>query len=534
MCLACALLAGCADQTPSTSEQPDAQGDLHQGDLDAAWPDADPDSGPGDAALDGDAEDEPDADLSPDDGGDLADGQPDLAIDLGDADGDEETGGDPPLFDRVAIRDPATAACSFTDQRTTLSGATLVEAWNVSYRSWESIDGQLVPILIRGYAARRYGADGRLPGVVQAHGLGGKASLEQAAEIAALVDVMVISYSGPGSGNNAENTSEGRGPTYDNGYRLWDTLTDIRGSWFWSHSVAGMRAITCLQTRSDVDPDRIGMTGFSAGSIATLMVAAADDRLVAAVPMSGTGGMALAVESPSAWQHALLEQAELTVESEEWLEYIAHLDPVVLLPETTTAILLMNGSTDEFFPLTAHNATYGAIPGDARRTSIIGNYDHGCYGLTGIEDEEVIDERADLHKEGGLLLWFGHYLTADPDFSYVPLTPTVTVTAQGDLTAVAAQVDTGGSSLEVEEVRVFWSNDNSLLYFNQTLDEVGGGLYGALTPFPLRDNSIYFVDVVYRTDALLFPDRFAISSPPVIPDGLVPSIRAFGTCLPPE
>jgi len=49
----------------------------------------------------------------------------------------------------------------------------------------------------------------------------------------------------------------------------------------------GVRAIDYLATRSDVDVDRIGVTGISGGGAATIWIAAADERVKVAVPVSG-------------------------------------------------------------------------------------------------------------------------------------------------------------------------------------------------------------------------------------------------------
>jgi dienelactone hydrolase len=49
----------------------------------------------------------------------------------------------------------------------------------------------------------------------------------------------------------------------------------------------GIRAIDYLLSRADVDPDRIGVTGISGGGASTVWIAAADDRVKVAVPVSG-------------------------------------------------------------------------------------------------------------------------------------------------------------------------------------------------------------------------------------------------------
>ncbi len=68
------------------------------------------------------------------------------------------------------------------------------------------------------------------------------------------------------------------------------------GRWWWhdrGYTPAGVecwngiRGIDYLCSRPDVDPDKIGVTGISGGGATTVWLAAADDRVKAAVPVSG-------------------------------------------------------------------------------------------------------------------------------------------------------------------------------------------------------------------------------------------------------
>jgi cephalosporin-C deacetylase-like acetyl esterase len=68
------------------------------------------------------------------------------------------------------------------------------------------------------------------------------------------------------------------------------------GRWWWhskGYTSAGVecwnaiRAIDYLVSRPEVDPERIGVTGISGGGIGTFWVAAGDERVSAAVPVSG-------------------------------------------------------------------------------------------------------------------------------------------------------------------------------------------------------------------------------------------------------
>jgi cephalosporin-C deacetylase-like acetyl esterase len=80
-------------------------------------------------------------------------------------------------------------------------------------------------------------------------------------------------------------------------YGIRGTGADQAPTRFWWHSAGytpagvecwnGVRAIDYLLTRPEVDPDRIGVTGISGGGAATFWIAAADDRVKVAVPVSG-------------------------------------------------------------------------------------------------------------------------------------------------------------------------------------------------------------------------------------------------------
>lgn len=446
--------------------------------------------------------------------------------------------GPTPLFDLAAIRDPSTADCRFEGARDVIRSGVALRVFSLSYLSWESIDGSLRPIRIRAFAARPRGATGALPAVVQAHGLGGFAEEGHATGLAARLGLFAVAYSGPGSGTAADNTSEGRAPGHGSGYRMFDTQAapdGVRGSWFWAHTTAAMRALTCLAARSDVDAARLGMTGFSAGAVATLLAAGADDRIRAAVPLSGVLAWEEAVRSPAAWQHTLLAQAGLDTTSAEWQSLVTELvDPTKALAASRARILLVNGTTDEFFPLAAHVRTAQALAaapaGAEARSSFIGNFDHGCYKLTGGESASTIEQRAALRADGGQVAWFRHHLAGDPAYPAIPRAPSVTATPLGLLTHFAAAVDVP-RGLAIEEVRIWWSGDDAFSFGSFTLDRSSATAYKKLAPLPLSPTMIYFVDVQYRTAGWLTPGRFSLSSAPVLPAGRAPRIRSITTCL---
>ena len=537
------LLAGCDDGAASLDEPDAVIG------ADAA-PDASADRGPADALPDSapapadalpdvmrDAIlDEMDAisDAMPDAIGPIVDAMAEGDATAADAAPDmapaADAGPPAPLFDLSLIRDADDAACRFDNPRQTLRGLVLLDVWDVSYTSYEVVEGVLRPIRMRAFAARPAGAEG-IPGIVQAHGLGGFAEPSHAEGPAALTGAFVIAYTGPGGGTMPANTSEGLSAGHDSGYRLFDVLDDPRGSWFWAHGVAAMRALTCVAAHPAVDRDRLGMTGYSAGAVATLMAAGVDDRIRAAVPLSGTGAWDLAVRSPTAWQHGLLEQAGLGVDSPEWRTLLEHLDVAELARDAAGAVLMVNGSSDEFFPLDAHRDTFDGLPGAGHRTSISGNYDHGCYAISGGEPAGAIEERAVIRAEGGQRMWFAHHFGTDPAYVDLPAEPTARLDPVGPVTVATAAVD-APAALRVRSVKYWWSDDRALLFGALDLEDQGGGMWAGPVPAP-GPQTVWYVDVEYQTPDPIAPQRFSLSTPPHIPEGFVANIRRNANCLPP-
>lgn len=518
--------AGDADLWGIDADRPDS-GDA-EADIDAE-PDRDGDQSPTDADADADIEDDLDAEAD-------AEADADFEADF-DAEADTETVEEPPLFDLDLLRDPAAADCRFTDHRVRMAEGALLDVWSVRFNSIEVVDGEVRPIAMRAFAARPVGS-ASLPGVVQAHGLGGFAEESHATATAGLLSMFVIAYTGPGGGTEPANTSEGLPADFDEGRRMFDTIPDRRGSWFWAHAAAAIRALTCLETRDDVDPARLGITGFSAGGVVSLIVAGADDRIVASVPLSGTLRWEVATESPTAWQHNLLTLAGYDTSSPEWLRLMEWMDAETLLGATGAAVMMINGSSDEFFPLTAHMATFDGLgPGD-HRLSFAGNFDHGCSstGLFG-EDGDTIAERAELRTRGGQRAWFRHAFGTDDRYGCMPATPELSLTPMGPATTVVVAVDESCPRLRVDEVRVWWSGDGAATFLSTGLGRQAPGLYGELTGFPTSEATVAYADVVYRTDYLIFPERFSLSSRPTLAPDFVPRIRTMpgtgGDCLPP-
>ncbi len=125
--------------------------------------------------------------------------------------------------------------------------------------------------------------------------------------------------------------------------------------WWWhaaGYTPAGVecwnavRAIDYLQTRPEVDPDRIGATGISGGGAATFWIAAADERVKVAVPVSGMADLTFYVGEDGVNGHCdcmfLHNQARWN-----WTGIAALVCP--------RPMLFANSDSDRIFPMSAND-----------------------------------------------------------------------------------------------------------------------------------------------------------------------------------
>src|ERR1022692_971865 len=131
---------------------------------------------------------------------------------------------------------------------------------------------------------------------------------------------------------------------------------------FWWHSIGygpaavecwnGVRAIDYLCTRPDVDPDRIGVTGISGGGAATFWIAAADDRIKVAVPVSGMSDLESYVKDKGINGHCDCMFLYNTYQW-DWTTIAALVAP--------RPMLFANSDKDPIFPLDANRRVIGKL-----------------------------------------------------------------------------------------------------------------------------------------------------------------------------
>jgi dienelactone hydrolase len=126
------------------------------------------------------------------------------------------------------------------------------------------------------------------------------------------------------------------------------------GRWWWQargYTPAGVecwngiRAIDYLVSRPDVDPERIGVTGISGGGAATIWIAAADERVKCAVPVSGMSDLESYVKNKIINHHCDC-MLMINTYGWEWTTIAALIAP--------RPMLFCNSDHDTIFPMDAN------------------------------------------------------------------------------------------------------------------------------------------------------------------------------------
>jgi dipeptidyl aminopeptidase/acylaminoacyl peptidase len=127
------------------------------------------------------------------------------------------------------------------------------------------------------------------------------------------------------------------------------------------------RSIDYLETRDDINPDRLAYCGMSAGATLGPFVLAVEDRFKAAVLISG----------------GFLPR--------DLVAQIPTLDPVNYAPRITTPVLMINGEIDFVFPLeTSQRPMYEFLgtPEAHKKHKVY----PGGHGLLGLFSNQIRDE----------------------------------------------------------------------------------------------------------------------------------------------
>jgi dienelactone hydrolase len=188
------------------------------------------------------------------------------------------------------------------------------------------------------------------------------------------------------------------------------------GRWWWQargYTPAGVecwngvRALDYLAGRPDVDPERLGVTGISGGGAATFWIAAADERVKCAVPVSGMSDLESYVKDKVINGHC---DCMFLVNSYGW-EWTTIAGLVAPRP-----LLFCNSDDDKLFPMDGNRRVIERL----RQL-------YALYGKPGLVDEYVSKGghayRPDLRV--AVFKWLNKHLKNDPgpvrDADFKPL-----------------------------------------------------------------------------------------------------------------
>ena len=164
---------------------------------------------------------------------------------------------------------------------------------------------------------------------------------------------------------------------------------DPRQAPIYHGAVALLRAVSFLETRAEVDKDRIGMAGSSWGGFYTTLMAGLDPRLKAASCMYGCGSLRTRQQlvgrpGPRSTRNDAFRK--------RWRQT---LDPALRLSKSKTPIAWFTGTNDTFYWLPSVMDSH-AKAGGPKHLSLLANYNHA---LTPIIDDQVF-AWLDVHLKG--------------------------------------------------------------------------------------------------------------------------------------
>lgn len=242
------------------------------------------------------------------------------------------------------------------------------------------------------------------------------------------------------------------------------------GNWYLL-AYASRRAITFLQQQPEVDPDRIGFTGYSMGGNITSMVAI-DPRLKAVIPMVGGSGFIMDdfPGLPNTGRARGLKNVDL---------YNRTIDARAYWPHVSCPVLFLSASDDFHAVFDNIYKSANLLTHDNWRVSQLMHYNHS------------------LGPGQWILLnrWFDRHLKEEPGDLPKTVKPTLTLnetTAQFTVTPDRAT--------EVAKLDIYFSHDPNARarFWNHAQAERDGNTWTA--ELPIRENlPLYaFANITYR------------------------------------
>jgi dienelactone hydrolase len=236
-------------------------------------------------------------------------------------------------------------------------------------------------------------AEGKVPAMVLVHGGGGTAFADWAklwTSRGYAAVAMDLCGCVPRKGKSGWERLEQGGPPGWGGFDQIDG--EEQDQWTWQAVADILLAHSLIRSYSEVDPDRIGITGISWGGYLTCIAASVDSRFKFAAPVYGCGFLG----DNSTWLDTFAKMGK--EKSEKWLRLW---DPSSYLKTATMPFLWVNGTNDFAYPLDSYQKSY-RLPGIERTLAIRVRMAH-AHGGPGEKPEEIHAFANALFKGGAPL-----------------------------------------------------------------------------------------------------------------------------------
>lgn len=167
---------------------------------------------------------------------------------------------------------------------------------------------------------------------------------------------------------------------------------DPRQAPIYHGAVALLKAVSYLESRPEVDRDRIGMAGSSWGGFFTTLMVGIDPRLKVGSCLYGTGNLQLG----NAWWDGQSRNGRTPptpAERERWRQT---LDPAWRLPTKKTPIAWFTGTNDAFYLMPGLMKSYEMAAGP-KHLMLLPNWDHA---LPATQHDDLIFTWLDVYLQG--------------------------------------------------------------------------------------------------------------------------------------
>ena len=254
-----------------------------------------------------------------------------------------------------------------------------------------------------------------------------------------------------------------------------DPVVSPRNGIWYLLSYAGRRAVTFLEQQPEVDPDRIGFTGYSMGGNITSMVAI-DERLKAVAPMVGGSGFIMEdfPGIPNTGRARSFKNVDL---------YNRTIDAQSYWPLVKCPVLFLNASDDFHAVFDNVYKSASLIPHDNWLASHLMHYNHS------------------LGSEQWILLklWFDRYLKGDAVEFPQTVKPQFEIVKSKDQASAKFSVEPDRIQ-DVAKLNIFYSHDpnaRARFWIQATANKTGNQWS---TELPVRKNlPLYaFANITYK------------------------------------